>query len=230
MMYSSSHKYMCFPVSQQKNKKGCCSKMWTTLSDPHPQPPRRSRNNSGDCTTALSEWSGLRCETLMSDAGMGEQQTVEAILHPDLRAWEQLLNARTVDQGGTAAVDADLPFPAKLRLAQLKLAALRDALLLVPSVLGETSPDSLESRQRGRARWEVSPAWLVHSQEGCHVEEVRGLPYHHRTLHRRRGFWFVQITANVIAKHCRIERCVASSACMHVCSAPCPPELAPALV
>lgn len=106
----------------------------------------------------------------MSDVGMGEQRRAEAISHPDPRAWEPLLKTQVV--GGTAGA-AGLSFPEKLKLVQLKLAALRDAVLLFPSALVETSLDTLESRESRRNRWQMDPAWLIRSQEGCHIEEVR---------------------------------------------------------
>ena len=113
----------------------------------------------------------------MSDAGMGEQRKAEAVLRPDTRAWEQLLGTLAVGGSGEAGTQ-DIPFPEKLRLTRLKLAALRDAVLLLPLALDEISLDTLESRQSKRDRWEMSPAWLIHTQEGCHIEEVRGYGCH----------------------------------------------------
>ena len=132
-------------------------------------PPRSY--NSGDCTTALSEWSDLRCETLMSDSAMGEQRAAEAVLWPDPRAWEQLLGTLAGDGNGEAGT-AYFPFPEKLRLTRLKLAALRDAVLPFPSSLGETNLATFGSRKTRRVPWEISSAWSIHSQEGCHLEEV----------------------------------------------------------
>lgn len=134
------------------------------------QPPRPCKTSGVDCTTVLSEWSNLRCETLMSDTGIRERWRAEDILLPGLRAWEHLLETPRID--GT--LGADLPAPENLRVAQLKLAALRDALVLVPSAFDETSLGSFGSTESGQGRWELSPAWLIHSQEGCDSEEVRG--------------------------------------------------------
>lgn len=108
----------------------------------------------------------------MSDAGTGEQRRAEAVLHPDPRAWEQLLPTLAVDGSGEADTQG-APFPDNLRLTHVKLAALRDSVRLFPLTLDETSPSTLESPQSKRDRWELGPAWLIHSQEGCHIEEVR---------------------------------------------------------
>lgn len=134
-------------------------------------PPSSMPTSRGDCIAALSGWSDLRCETFLSGAGTGNHQKAEALLHPGRRAWEHLPDALAAD--GTAG-DADrLSSRENLRVARSKLAAVRDAILLAPSALERTSLGDLDSRQPGRDGWDLGPAWLIHSQEGCHVEEVR---------------------------------------------------------
>ncbi|CAM9175760.1 unnamed protein product, partial [Scytosiphon promiscuus] len=52
---------------------------------------------SGDCSAALSEWSALRCRTLMHpDAtDMDDTQRMDALLNPDPKAWQEKFGGET---------------------------------------------------------------------------------------------------------------------------------------
>lgn len=128
---------------------------------------------SAECVTALSEWSNLRCRTLVSAEGEARDRCVEAIVDQDRRAWEKLISRPTRDTGEKTKI----MFPEELESIRSKLVALRDAVLLQSPNFKEIELDGLESMRRSGhpwdRDWDVIPPWLVHSQRNCPIEEVR---------------------------------------------------------
>lgn len=124
--------------------------------------------------TALSEWSNLRCETLVPAGSMGEPRRVDGMINQDPRAWERLIDTPEAEGAG----DTQIPLPQDLKLTRSKLAALRDAVLLAPEAFDNLTLNNFESTIPRRTPWdqgwEAIPPWWVHSQRGCQIAEVIG--------------------------------------------------------
>ncbi|CAM9356811.1 unnamed protein product [Ectocarpus sp. 13 AM-2016] len=159
--------------------------LWNAL-----QPPF-SRD---DCLEALAEYSDLRCRTLFPARGMEDGRRVDAILDPEPRAWEALLDSSpllepipavaapgplgraTEGDSSDASIYTSVAKAADVDSARLKLVLLRDA-LQAPSPLEPNYDMALREEAKERSLsdrwggWKTHPLWWIHSIMGCPLAE-----------------------------------------------------------
>lgn len=111
---------------------------------------------SGDCAMTFAEWAGLRCQTLLPAGGMADSNRSAAIVDPNRRAWEVLVD-RPMSKSGDWT--GEVPSAQDLGRLRLILASLRDAVALPPPTLDGKISDHI--------------VWRVNSPFNCDIDTVR---------------------------------------------------------